>query len=75
MTCVLSMELYVYYIELPETDSTVLRVVNLTFYLIDNLTIILFIVEIILKWIDDFKNYWRNMWNIFELIVALVVRI
>ena len=45
------------------------------FDLFDNLTVIIFCIEIILKWMDNFWDFWMNKWNIFDLIITTLVRI
>ena len=34
-----------------------------------------FVLEIILKWMDHFTNFWKNNWNIFDFIVTFIVSI
>ncbi|XP_074662503.1 cation channel sperm-associated protein 2-like [Tubulanus polymorphus] len=38
----------------------------------DYCTLFMFVLEIILKWMDDFKNFWRNGWNIFDFLVTFL---
>ena len=40
----------------------------------DDITIVIFILEIVLKWIDSFKDYWQDGWNIFDFTVTILVR-
>ncbi len=40
---------------------------------IDAFTVIVFSVEIVLKWIDNFRGFWNNYWNVFDLIVTVLV--
>ncbi|EPZ34913.1 hypothetical protein ROZALSC1DRAFT_28316 [Rozella allomycis CSF55] len=35
--------------------------------LIDIISIIFFYIEVVLMWTDNFKAYWKNGWNIFDL--------
>ncbi|XP_022105648.1 cation channel sperm-associated protein 2-like isoform X2 [Acanthaster planci] len=37
----------------------------------DYCSLFLFMVEIILKWIDDFISFWKNGWNIFDFFVTV----
>lgn len=48
-------------------------VLNMLFDLLDNLTVIIFSIEIALKWLDNFKDFWKDEWNIFDLIITVVV--
>ena len=61
--------------ELPTSDSTGLLVLRELLNFIDSFTVIMFSVEIVLKWIDNFKLFWRNPWNVFDLLVTVLVRI
>lgn len=38
---------------------------------IDLLSLLIFCVEIVLKWIDDFANFWSKKWNIYDLIITV----
>lgn len=38
----------------------------------DDMTLILFVVEIILKWIDNFVEFWLSGWNVFDFIVTFI---
>lgn len=40
------------------------------FEVIDLLSLLIFCIEIILKWIDDFGNFWSKKWNIYDLIIT-----
>ena len=42
---------------------------------IDSFTVIIFSVEIVLKWIDNFRTFWSNPWNVFDLFVTVLVRV
>ncbi|RXN16663.1 cation channel sperm-associated 2 isoform X2 [Labeo rohita] len=33
----------------------------------------IYILEIILKWLDDFWLFWRSPWNVFDFAVTLMV--
>ena len=34
----------------------------------------MFVLEIIIKWIDGFWDFWKNGWNIFDFFVTVMVR-
>lgn len=34
----------------------------------------MFMAEICLKWIDNFKVFWTDYWNVFDFIVTTMVR-
>ncbi|XP_038076596.1 cation channel sperm-associated protein 2-like [Patiria miniata] len=37
----------------------------------DYCSLFLFMVEILLKWMDDFVSFWKNGWNIFDFFVTV----
>ena len=59
--------------ELPEGPSIGLMVLKEVLEFIDMFTVVVFSVEIILKLIDNFKSFWKNGWNVFDLIVTVLV--
>ena len=61
--------------ELPDMPTSIgLSVLKEVLEFIDMFTVVVFSVEIILKLIDNFKLFWKNGWNVFDLIVTVVVR-
>ena len=60
--------------ELPISDSHGLMVFKELLNFIDSFTVIMFSVEIVLKWIDNFRTFWSNPWNVFDLFVTVLVR-
>ncbi|CAH1795210.1 unnamed protein product, partial [Owenia fusiformis] len=40
--------------------------------IIDYVTLFVFVIEIVLKWIDDFWDFWKSGWNIFDFIVTFL---
>ena len=40
---------------------------------IDAFTVVVFSVEIVLKWIDNFSAFWKDPWNVFDLLVTVLV--
>lgn len=43
--------------------------------LFDLISIIFYVLEIVLKWIDDFEGFWKDNWNLFDLFVTIAVRL
>ncbi|GKT36939.1 Cation channel sperm-associated protein 2 like protein [Aduncisulcus paluster] len=39
--------------------------------IIDNLFLVLYCLEIILKWIDSFKTFWLDAWNIADFVITI----
>ena len=60
--------------ELKETigDPTV-DTVKLILEIFDYSTLYVFVLEILLKFVDDFWNFWKNFWNIFDFFVTFLV--
>jgi len=42
------------------------------FEMIDMISLLVFILEIILKWMDNFHTFWHDGWNIFDFIVTIL---
>ena len=59
--------------ELPISDHPGMVVLKEFLAFIDMLTVIVFSVEIILKWLDNFTDFWRDPWNVFDLLVTVLV--
>ena len=73
-----SMDLYTYFwiapkTELPLTNNVGIAIVRMLLDFIDSFSVIVFATEIVLKWIDNFRNFWKNPWNVFDFIVTGVV--
>ncbi|XP_062520595.1 cation channel sperm-associated protein 2-like [Corticium candelabrum] len=49
-------------------DSLMALVVILDMF--DYFCLFWFVIEIILKWIDDFRMFWKNGWNIFDFLIT-----
>lgn len=60
-------------VELPVSDHPGLIVLHEFLDFIDAFTVIVFSVEIVLKWVDNFSGFWSNYWNVFDLIVTVLV--
>ena len=61
--------------ELPLSNNTGVVVVKHILDFIDAFTVIVFSAEIVLKWIDNFFTFWKDYWNVFDLIVTILVHI
>ncbi len=48
--------------------------VKLAMDVLDLLCLVLYITEIVLKWIDSCADFWRAPWNIFDFVVTFAVR-
>lgn len=40
---------------------------------LDFFFLMLFVVEIGLKWVDDFRAFWKEGWNVFDFLITAVV--
>lgn len=38
----------------------------------DDFTVVMFAVEIALKWIDSFRGFWRDGWNVFDFVITVL---
>eukprot|EP00741_Cyanophora_paradoxa_P000823 tig00000444_g794.t1 len=52
----------------PEVHHAGLQALRILDYFI----LAIFLLEILLKWIDDFPGYWRDPWNIFDFLVTMM---
>ena len=50
----------------PEDDFRVIQ----AFDIVDLITLMVFALEIGLKWIDSFKGFWNDYWNILDFVVT-----
>ncbi len=55
------------------TNDVRITILKIFLDIIDSFSLIVFTSEIILKWIDNFRNYWKSPWNIFDFIVTFAV--
>ena len=59
--------------EISKVKDPSLRDLKLCLQIFDYCALTMFVLEIILKWIDGFWTFWNNGWNIFDFIVTLMV--
>ena len=59
--------------ELPTADNVTLMVVKLLFNFIDSFTMVIFCVEILLKWMNNFVSFWKTGWNVFDFVITVLV--
>ncbi|XP_072038186.1 cation channel sperm-associated protein 2-like [Amphiura filiformis] len=57
--------------EVSNSDEPTGEGLRLALDIFDYCSLFLFMVEIVLKWLDDFINFWKNGWNIFDFIVTV----
>ena len=38
----------------------------------DEFALVMFVLEIILKWIDNFTEFWKEGWNVFDFVITLL---
>ena len=61
--------------ELSKVKDPSLYGLKLTLQIFDYCTLTIFVLEIVLKWIDGFWTFWNNGWNIFDFVVTVMVSI
>ncbi|MBN3308957.1 CTSR2 protein, partial [Amia calva] len=49
-----------------------LVILKLILNIVDWSIVAIFLLEILLKWIDDFFMFWKNNWNIFDFMVTIL---
>ena len=59
--------------EISKMKEPSLYVLKLCLQIFDYCALTIFVLEIILKWIDGFWKFWNNGWNIFDFLVTLMV--
>ena len=59
--------------EISERDSLSYHYLKIFLNIFDYLSLLMFILEILLKWINSFSNFWKNGWNIFDFSVTVMV--
>jgi len=42
---------------------------------LDNVSLFLFVLDILLRWADNFKQFWTDGWNIFDFLITVVTLI
>ncbi|XP_064390889.1 cation channel sperm-associated protein 2-like [Halichondria panicea] len=58
--------------ELPVTNDIGIALLRMLLNFIDSFSVIVFTAEIVLKWMDNFRGFWKNPWNIFDFVVTVV---
>ncbi|KAJ8029473.1 Cation channel sperm-associated protein 2 [Holothuria leucospilota] len=57
--------------EVSENKDPKFAGLNIALEIFDYCSLFLFMVEIILKWIDDFWSFWKDGWNIFDFAITV----
>eukprot|EP00002_Diphylleia_rotans_P013835 TRINITY_DN2693_c0_g2_i3.p1 TRINITY_DN2693_c0_g2~~TRINITY_DN2693_c0_g2_i3.p1 ORF type:complete len:421 (+),score=83.24 TRINITY_DN2693_c0_g2_i3:50-1312(+) len=52
----------------PEEHYAAIQVLGI----LDDVSVLLFALEIVLKWMDSFEKFWTDNWNIFDFLVTLL---
>ncbi len=55
------------------TNDIGIAILKIILDFIDSFSVIVFTTEIILKWINSFRGFWKNPWNIFDFVVTIIV--
>ncbi|XP_030621085.1 cation channel sperm-associated protein 2-like [Chanos chanos] len=58
--------------EITDNMDPDLEVLKLVLDTLDAFTLVVFLLEILLKWVDDFTGFWKSAWNIFDLVVTVL---
>ena len=62
-----------FFTEISKIKEPSLYALKLCLQIFDYCALTIFVLEIILKWIDGFWKFWNNGWNIFDFLVTLMV--
>uniref|UniRef100_A0A2I3TMI2 Ion transport domain-containing protein n=1 Tax=Pan troglodytes TaxID=9598 RepID=A0A2I3TMI2_PANTR len=62
-------------IQLLESTNTKLWPLKLTLEVAAWFILLIFILEILLKWLSNFSVFWKSAWNVFDFVVTMLVRI
>ncbi|XP_031420931.1 cation channel sperm-associated protein 2 [Clupea harengus] len=58
--------------EIFDNGDPNLEVLKLVLDIMDWSILAIFFLEILLKWLDNFKQFWRSTWNIFDFVVTVL---
>ncbi|XP_066932712.1 cation channel sperm-associated protein 2-like isoform X1 [Clytia hemisphaerica] len=58
--------------ELTQTEASSYKGLKLVLDIFDYISMLVFILEILLKWVDAFWDFWKNGWNNFDFLVTVM---
>eukprot|EP00112_Aurelia_sp_Birch-Aquarium-sp1_P010828 Seg2299.5 transcript_id=Seg2299.5/GoldUCD/mRNA.D3Y31 product="Cation channel sperm-associated protein 2" protein_id=Seg2299.5/GoldUCD/D3Y31 len=58
--------------EISETNHSSHQYLKIFLDIFDYLSLLMFILEILLKWVDGFFQFWKNGWNVFDFFVTVM---
>ncbi|EDO37246.1 predicted protein [Nematostella vectensis] len=61
-----------FYLEVSQITDPSLDALKVTLNVFDFCALTIFVIEIIVKWIDGFWSFWNNGWNIFDFFVTIM---
>ena len=59
--------------ELSQLEDESLHGLKIALNVFDYCVLTVFVLEIIVKWIDGFWSFWSNGWNVFDFFVTIMV--
>ena len=59
--------------EISDMKGTTIGWIKVLLNVFDYITLVVFVMEIIIKWVDGFWVFWRNGWNVFDFFVTAMV--
>ena len=65
-------DLTVWFVRVPLHSSIFILALRYIFLRLAT-QVLVFMFEIILRWLDSFVHYWENGWNVFDFIVTVMV--
>lgn len=55
-----------------ETSDAIMGAIGPFLHMLDRLILAVFVIEVILRLIADFKGFWRNPWRIFDFVIVTI---
>lgn len=55
-----------------ETSDTIMGAIGPILLMLDRLILTVFVIEVVLRLIADFRGFWRNPWRIFDFVIVTI---
>lgn len=60
-------------VEISDMTGSVINWMKVLLEIFDYITLVVFVMEILVKWLDGFFIFWKNGWNVFDFFVTAMV--
>ncbi|XP_020904901.1 cation channel sperm-associated protein 2 [Exaiptasia diaphana] len=61
-----------FYLQLSQLKDESLDTIKVALNVFDYCVLTVFVLEIIVKWVDEFWSFWSNGWNVFDFFVTIM---